>query len=235
MKARGLTRACPVCGTENDDLAVVCSSCKGYIQAKVDTLDLFQTIWGLMESPSVTFRRIALAGSKNYIVPLTVLFGVALVYALLWNANYGVREPQLATILGLGILAGPVLGTVVFLVLSRFLAIVTPLGGRKVTSRNAFAMLAYAVVPVVLSLIIIFPIEIAVFGIYLFDTNPPPIVLNPLAYVVLIGLDGIAALWSVVLVWTGIRVMAGCSPGVAVVLTAACLAAVGALFLIPLR
>ncbi len=235
MKARGLTRACPVCGTENDDLAVVCSSCKGYIQAKVDTLDLFQTIWGLMESPSVTFRRIALAGSKNYIVPLTVLFGVALVYALLWNANYGVREPQLATILGLGILAGPVLGAVVFLVLSRFLSVVTPLGGRKVTPRNAFAMLAYAVVPVVLSLIIIFPIEIAVFGIYLFDTNPPPIVLNPLAYVVLIGLDGIAALWSVVLVWTGIRVMAGCSPGVAVVLTAACLAAVGALFLIPLR
>lgn len=235
MKARGLTRACPVCGTENDDLTVVCSSCKGYIQAKVDTLDLFQTIWGLMESPSATFRRIALAGSKNYIVPLTVLFGVALVYALLWNGNYGVREPQLATILGLGILAGPVLGAVVFLVLSRFLSVVTPLGGRKVTPRNAFALLAYAVVPVVLSLIIIFPIEIAVFGIYLFDTNPPPIVLNPLAYVVLVGLDGIAALWSVVLVWTGIRVMAGCRRGVAVVLTAACVAAVGALFLIPLR
>lgn len=235
MKARGLTRACPVCGTENDDLAVVCSSCKGFMQAKVDTLDLFQTIWGLMESPSATFRRIALAGTKNYIVPLTVLFGIALTYALLWHGNYGVLEPRLTTILGIGLLAGPVLGVVVFLFLSRFLALVTPVGGRKVAPRNAFALLAYGAVPIVLSLIIIFPIEIAVFGIYLFDTNPPPIVLNPMGYILLVGLDGIAVVWSSVLIWIGIRVMAGAGRGVALVLTAACLAAVCALFLIPLR
>jgi hypothetical protein len=224
-----------VCGTENDDLAVVCTSCKGYIQAKVDTLDLFQTIWRLMDSPSATFRRIALSGTKNYVVPLTIAFGVALAYALLWHGNYGVREPQLATILGIGLLAGPVLGTILFLLLSRFLSLVTPMGGRKVSPRNAFALLAYGVVPVVLSLIIIFPIEIAVFGVYLFDTNPPPIVLNPMAFIVLVGLDGIAAVWSAVLVWTGIRVMSGCGRGFALMLSAACLAAVFALFLIPLR
>ena len=235
MNRIGLTRTCPVCGTQNDDLAVVCSSCKGYVQAKVVTLDLFQTIWGLMESPSATFRRIALAGTKNYVGALTVLFGVALAYALLWHANYGVVEPRLVTILGMGLIAGPVIGGTVILVLARVLSVLTPAAGRKVSPRNAFALLGYAAVPVVMSLVIIFPIEIAVFGIYLFDINPPPIVLNPMAYIILVGLDGIAVIWSAVLVWIGIRVMAGCSRLAALFLTVVCLAATGALFLIPLR
>ncbi len=235
MNPAGLTRACPVCGTQNDDLAVVCSSCKGYVQAKVGTLDLFQTIWGLMESPSATFRRIALAGTKNYVLALTALFGVALVYALLWHASYGVIEPGLLTIIGIGLLAGPAIGGILFFVLARVLSVVTPAVGRKVSARNAFALLAYGVVPIVLSLVIIFPIEIAVFGIYLFDPNPPPIVLNPMAYIVLIGLDGIAAIWSAALIAIGIRVMAGCRTSVAWLLTAVCCGAAGALFLIPLR
>jgi hypothetical protein len=130
---------------------------------------------------------------------------------------------------------GPVLGAVLFFVLARFLTLVTPMGGRKVGTRNAFALLAYSVVPVVLSLVFIFPIEIAVFGVYLFDTNPPPIVLNPMAYIVLVGLDGIAALWSAVLAWIGIRVMSGSGRGFALVLTAVCFVAVLALFFIPLR
>jgi hypothetical protein len=234
MKAIAGTRACPVCGTENDDFAVVCVSCKGYIQAKVDTLDLFQTIWGLTESPGTTFRRIGLAGSKNYVVLLTFAFGIALVYALLWHGNYGVREPQLITLLGIGLLVGPVLGVALFFVLSRLLSAVSRLTGRKITGRNAFALFAYAASPVVLSLVIVFPIEIAVFGVYLFDNNPPPIVLNPLAFIVLGGLDVIAGAWSVVLLGIGIRVMGGGNRLMSVVLTAVVSAAILSLFLIRL-
>jgi len=224
-----------VCGTENDDLAVVCTSCKGYIQAKVDTLDLFHTMWGLMESPSTTFRRIALAGTKNYAILLTVAFGVAMAYGLLWHGNYGVREPQLTTILGMGLLAGPVLGVIAFVVLSRLIRLLSPLGGRKISARNGFALLAYSGVPVVMTLVVLFPIEIAVFGVYLFDVNPPPLVLNPLAYIVLVGLDGIAAVWSAVLLGIGIRVMAGSRGWFAALLAVICVAALLALFLVPLR
>lgn len=234
MKASGGTRACPVCGTENDDFAVVCVSCKGYIQAKVDTLDLFQTIWGLTESPGATFRRIALAGSKNYVLPLTFVFGIALVYALLWHANYGVREPQLTTLLGIGLLVGPVLGVILFIVLSRLLSAVSRITGRKITARNSFALFAYAATPIVLSLVIVFPLEIAVFGVYLFDNNPPPMVLNPIAFIVLAGLDLIAAVGSVVLLGIGIRVMAGCGRFMSGLLAVVATAAVLSLFLIRL-
>ena len=227
-------RACPVCGTENDDFAVVCVSCKGYIQAKVDTLDLFQTIWGLIESPGPTFRRIGLASSKNYVLPLTFAFGIGLVYALLWRSNYGVREPQLTTLLGIGLVVGPVLGGLLFWVLSRILSAVSRATGRKISQRNAFALFAYAAAPVVISLVIVFPLEIAVFGVYLFDANPPPMVLNPLAFIVLGGLDVIAAVWFVVLLGIGIRVMGGCSRITSALLAAVFAAMVVALFFIPL-
>ena len=223
-----------MCGTENDDFAVVCVSCKGYIQAKVDTLDLFRTIWGLIESPGSTFRRIALAGSKNYVLPLTFAFGIALVYAMLWRGNYGVREPQLTTLLGIGVVAGPVLGGILFWVLSRILSAVSRATGRKIAKRNAFALFAYAASPVVLSLVIVFPLEIAVFGVYLFDNNPPPIVLNPAAFVVLAGLDVIASVWFVVLLGIGIRVMGGGSRIMSGVLAGVFAAMIVALFFIPL-
>ena len=89
--------------------------------------------------------------------------------------------------------------------------LVSRVTGRKIAPRNAFALFAYAATPIVLSLVIVFPIEIAVFGVYLFDTNPPPMVLNPIAFIVLVGLDvhrgGVVGRC---LLGIGIRVMAGC-------------------------
>ena len=80
---------CRVCGTENDDLAVVCRSCKSFVQGKVDTLNLFETMWGLLEAPSRTFKKIAIARTKNYILPLSALCGVAAAYAAFWAYQIG--------------------------------------------------------------------------------------------------------------------------------------------------
>ena len=95
---------CPVCGTENGDLDTVCRSCKGFIQAKVDTLDLFSTAWGLMDQPRRTFRRIALAKTKNYVILLSAGIGIALVYLYFWHWHLAVRFPSLITLLGIGLL-----------------------------------------------------------------------------------------------------------------------------------
>ncbi|MBP1655504.1 MAG: hypothetical protein H6Q31_105 [Bacteroidetes bacterium] len=228
-------KRCPTCGTENDEFAVVCVSCKGFIQSKVDTLDLFHTIWGLFESPAETFRRIGLARVKNYVILLTIGFGIALAYMLFWNANFGVAAPNLTTIIGLGLLVGPVLGLLVVGTLALLVTLVAPKLGGSLKFRNGFAVLAYAAVPVVMTLVVVFPIELGVFGIYLFDNNPPPIVLNPVAFIVLTGIDGVAACWSLVLSGIGIRVVAGLSPLWSVAFVVVCAAAIGALFLIPLR
>lgn len=202
---------CTVCGTQNDALAIVCSSCKSFLQTKVDNLNLFETLWGLMESPGATFRRIALARHKNYTVLLSSLLGCSLLFGVVWYKALGASFANLAMLVLSGLVAGPPLGTA-FVVLLAFL--IRTLGktfGGKGSFKNLFAVIAYASSPVVYSLVLVFPIEIAIFGMYLFGNNPPPAVINPALYYVLIGLDGAALLWSWVLLAAGVTVALGVS------------------------
>ncbi len=195
---------CPVCGTENNDLDIVCRSCKGFMQAKVDNLDLFSTIWGIFESPRKTFRRVAIARHKNYVIVLSAVFGMALVFTYFWHWQIALTIPSLPTIIGLGVLAGPFAGNLVIAIAALVVRTLLRLGGTHIVYRNARAVLAYAAVPVVLSFVLLFPLEIGIFGVYFFDNNPPPIVINPPAYFGLIGLDTLAGAWSMLLVVVGV-------------------------------
>ena len=80
---------CRVCGAENGDLALTCGKCKSYLQAKVDTLDLFATAWGILESPARTFKRVVLAKRKNYVVLLSVFLGIGAMAAAVSYQNLG--------------------------------------------------------------------------------------------------------------------------------------------------
>lgn len=218
---------CPVCGFENDDLAVVCPSCKSYVQGKVDTLNLFETIWGLMESPGRTFKKIALARTKNYVIALAALAGIAAVYAAFWSMEIGRSIDGLPAILGIGAAVGVPAGILGLLLLSLLLRLGARLSGGAGTLRNVFAVSAYAATPVVLSLVIVFPVEIALFGVYLFDRNPSPMVLKPVPYVVLGAIDALAFFWSAALLAVGLTVAAGLGRGRAALLAAAAAVIVG--------
>jgi hypothetical protein len=200
---------CPVCGAENDAFASVCTSCKAFVQAKVDNLDLFRTIWGLLESPRATFRRIGLAREKNYVYALSGLSGIAFVYAIMWYRNLGAKIPELTVLLGIGLAAGLVAGIILVFFFAWILMKLGRLVGGKASFRNMRAVTAYAFVPVVASLVCIFPLEVAIFGRYFFDANPPPMVINPVAYIVLLAFDAAAVFWSFVLLVIGTSVAAG--------------------------
>ncbi len=221
---------CSVCGAQNDDLATVCSSCKSYLQAKVDTLDLFSTMWGLFESPRRTFKRIVLARHKNYVLLLSALAGVSAAYAILWYRNLGRYFDNVLVIVGVGLVTGPLLGILVTLLISGIVRIAGNALGGKATVRNTFAVMAYSSVPVVLSLVFVFPVEVAIFGRYFFENNPPPIVINPAAYIALLGLDAIAVIWSWLLLIEGNLVCYGFSRVKSVILAIAlvCLTGAGA-------
>jgi hypothetical protein len=200
---------CPICGTENDTFASVCTSCKAFVQAKVDNLDLFRTIWGLLEAPHSTFRRIGLAREKNYVLALSALSGIALVYAIMWYRNLGARIPELLMLLAIGVAAGLVAGIILVMLFAWILTTFGRLAGGKASFRNMRAVTAYALVPVVASLVVIFPLEVAIFGKYFFDANPPPMVMNPIVYLALLAFDAAALLWSFVLLVIGTEVAAG--------------------------
>jgi hypothetical protein len=219
---------CTVCGEENDDLSVVCVRCRSFLQSKVDTLDLFHTIWSLMYAPGSAFRRIVLSRNKNYSLLLSSLLGIALVYSVAWFKNLGRTLPNLFGVLAAGFVAGPLAGLLFVFLFSLIMVWLGKVLGGKAVRRNMFAVVAYASFPIVLTLVFVFPIEVAIFGAYLFDNNPPPLVINPAAYVTLLGLDALGVLWSWLLVVEGAIVAHGFTRGRALLLTAMLLALTGA-------
>jgi hypothetical protein len=176
---------------------------------KVDTLDLFSTMWMLMEAPRHAMKRIIMARNKNYVYFLSALFGISIVYTVMWYRNLGKSFHDLFILLLGGLLAGPVVGILSALLLSVVLSVFARLLGGKATVRNTLAVVAYSTVPIVFSLVFVLPVEVGVFGLSFFDNNPSPLVLKPVEYVILIGLDILATMWSWFLLIEGIVVANG--------------------------
>jgi hypothetical protein len=187
---------------------------------KVDNLNLFETLWSLMEDPRPAFRRIALARHKNYVILLSCLLGMAIVYLVVWLKTLGARFPDIALLVGAGFVVGPFAGVLFTFLFSFLVHRVGRLLGGTGSYRNVRAAVVYAMVPIVYSLVLVFPIEIALFGPYFFSDNPPPLVINPVAYIVLLGFDAAAMLWSLALLIEGTVVVHGFSRGKAAVLAA---------------
>jgi hypothetical protein len=200
---------CSVCGKENDDLAVICTSCRGFLQSKVDAINLFETFWQLAESPVIAFKKIVLARHKNYVLFLGALVGMSIFFAFLWHINAGNYFENVLVLLGLGGLAGIPFGLLFTTLLAGFIVIAVRWMGGKATLQNARAVATYAGMPLILSLVVVLPLEVAVFGREFFGSNPPPLALNPVAYLGLLAFDALAALWAIVLLYKGVKVLSG--------------------------
>jgi hypothetical protein len=194
---------CPVCGAENESLAITCRSCKAFLQAKVDTLDLFASVWGLIESPRATMRKIVLSTHKNYVLLLSALAGIAALLAFAMWRELG-RGVELGTIFMLSTLLGIVGGVAMNYLLGSFLIQVSRILSGRGSLRNTRAVLAYSCVPLVFWLVVFVPIEFGIFGKYLFEGNPSPAVLHPVPYYVLLALEIGLGLWGLFLLATGL-------------------------------
>ncbi len=201
---------CTVCGGTNDDLATTCAACHSFLQAKVDTIDLFSTIWGLIERPGPTMKKIVLAKHKNYVFVLLTLLGMALSLAFFSYLQLGRLFPY-GGLIGLGVAAGPLVGLIFGLLAGLLAGIITRLLGGKGTAKNLRAVLAFGAVPIVLLLVIVYPVEFGVFGKFLFDHNPPPEVYEPTLHYALLALNIIGLLWAVTLYGTGLAVASSIS------------------------
>ncbi len=186
---------CTVCGKENSDLDTTCFSCKSFLQGRVDALNLFETIWGLVDTPRATFRRIVLARHKNYAIVLSFFSGIALFFDVAWLRHLGDRFGELVTLVGTGFVLGPILGVVAIGIGSIVFRGVSRIWGGKATRRNMFAALAYAFVPLSLGLVFVIPLQFAIFGMDFFGTNPPPGIIKPVEYYLLLGLKSVLWIW----------------------------------------
>ncbi len=197
---------CTVCLTDNDPFETICLRCGGFLQNRIPNLNLFETLWGILESPAKTFRKITLAEHKNFSLFLFSLFGVSVSFTAFWYYQLGNRFSSLPELLIYAFAMGLVGGGVVPPFITLLYHAVGRLFGRNATYRTGYSILAYSTTPVVLSLVFILPIELMTFGMFLFTANPHPFVIKPTSYVVLVVFDVLVALWAIWLVVRGTKI-----------------------------
>lgn len=198
---------CPVCQKANHHLAPICEFCGCFLQQKIDNLNLFEMMWRMVESPRRAFQTIARARHKNYMIVLSSLAGVGFAFTLFWFLNVGDILTDLISLVAYGVSFGLFLGPIFILFFSIFVKLVTLFNRTKVRFRNIYSVSSYALMPVVATVFSLLPIELLTFGVYMFSRNPSPYTLKPFSYVIILGLDGLCALWTVILFVMGMRVL----------------------------
>lgn len=198
---------CGVCHAENHHLAVTCVSCGGFLQNRAENLDLFVTSWGVIERPRQAFHTIAISRHKNYAALLSAFSGIGMAFLIFWVVKAGEHADNLLNLLIAGLVAGPVLGILVMLLITLLGVFASRLLGSPIGARNAFAVTAYALIPVALSVILVLPVEVLTFGQYFFTRNPSPYALKPLSAIMLFSLDGICVAWTLILFVVGYSVL----------------------------
>ncbi|MCI0705880.1 MAG: YIP1 family protein [Ignavibacteriae bacterium] len=198
---------CSVCQFENDDFAVTCKNCKGFLQNRIPNLDLFETTWGVIESPRAAFRKIAIAEHKNFVLLLFGLFGIGLSFTALWQFELGDRFSTLLDLIVFAIVSGPGVGVLVSVFLGIAYHVLAKIVGGKASFRTSVGAFAYSLTPILISIFLVLPIELMTFGIYMFTLNPHPYVLKPLSYTLLIGFDSLVTVWAIVLLVVGTAVV----------------------------
>ena len=181
---------CQVCETDNLDLAVRCSSCGSILQDSVKALDLFTTIFNIWRYPDVTLRKIILASHRNYSLVLAALEGIGLSFLTLYIVKaadiYSVQFGRLLVI-------GSILGFVVFLPAVYAFGAVSFVALRVWRSgaslKGFLSSIIYALHPLALWAVLLVPMQVAVFGSFLFSNNPSPQVINPVSFYFLAFLD----------------------------------------------
>ncbi|MGA9406460.1 MAG: Yip1 family protein [Bacteroidota bacterium] len=198
--------SCPVCANPNDDLRTVCVQCGSFLQDRIPNLDFFSTLWQLVESPKDAFHKIIKAEHKNYVLFLMLFLGIGVSFTLLWARHAGNEFDNLIYLL----LLGYVLGIGIALPVGGLMAVMVHLllklfGGRGVM-KNTYAVFGWSLIPIMLSVSIILPIELASIGLRLFSTNPSPMEIKPVVYIVLMFFDVFTVLWSINLARVGLSI-----------------------------
>jgi hypothetical protein len=195
---------CKSCGSENPYYEVICSNCHSFLKERIFNIDLWHTIEELIESPVKAFRRIIQSEHKNFISLMFVvtafkLFINSIFISLLLFKNERAVNFFIARFLyfSCGMLA-------LFLILSIFSLLTIKSWGVRGRFKDLFSILTYSMMPYSFAAIILFPIEIIIFGEYLFSVNPSPYIIKPFLAWTLTGIELVLILWSLSLTASGI-------------------------------
>ncbi len=197
---------CSVCHHFNEELALKCSSCGSIIQDKVPSFDFFAMIWMLIESPKQALKKIVIAEHKNFVLLQSLFFGIALIFALMWAQKSGDNYDNLLLLLIFGSVLGVFVGIPVFFIISGAIHFTSKLFRGIGHWRETYGVIGWSLMPIMISTVIILPLEFATIGLYFFSSNPSGYEVKPVIFIILFGFDCLLVAWSLILGSIGISI-----------------------------
>ncbi len=195
-------QVCGSCKTENSFYSINCKSCNAFLRAKIVNIDLWDTLWKLLESPVKTAETLIQSEHKNFTITILILAGIKIGISLLAVSNaFFLFDEEILSSLNFIIIC-----TIFFVILlfavSYAITSLNKIFGIDNRFKDNLSIYSYSFLPIVLTLMILSPIQLALFGIYWFSFNPSPILFKPMAAYVMIFLEGLFYLWSLILLIT---------------------------------
>jgi hypothetical protein len=195
---------CKSCGSENPFYEIICKKCHSFLREKISNIDLWNTVSGLIDTPVRTFKIIIQSEHKNFISLIFILAAFKLFITSVFM-SLSVFRNENATNLFLPRLFYFSSGFLVLIILiSVVLFLILKKGSVQTRFKDIFAVLTYSFIPYSFAAIILFSIEMIIFGGDLFSVNPSPYVIkNFLAWFLTI-IEFLLILWSLFLLISGI-------------------------------
>jgi hypothetical protein len=192
---------CPNCNSENPFYNFVCSKCRIYLRDRVYNLDLWSTISSVIETPSKAFKTIILSEHKNFIFFILLFIG----FKYLINARFVsmISLGDFQSTIGLQFSYLIILGVtlIYFLIFSFLYSLSGKAFNIHLRFKDTFALILYSQVPYLFGLIILFALELVIFGDYLFSKNPTPFTIKSSLSYLFFALEIAIVIWSIFLVF----------------------------------
>lgn len=190
---------CKNCSAENPLYTHICVSCKYYLRDRVVNIDIWETIGKIIEDPSEAFKKIIYAEHKNFILFLTVLFGLRILIISRFVSLILAEEHSSASPLFLSFLISLISVFLIFTIISSITTLVLNKNDYNVRFKDVYTLNVYSNLPNYFAVTFLFILELVVFGEYLFSNNPNPFQVKPtIAYTFLTVELGLI-IWSLAL------------------------------------
>lgn len=195
---------CKNCESENPFYVLICVKCKSYLRERIYNIDLWSTIAQLIESPSKGFKSIIFSEHKNFLILIILLVsgkffidGMFLnLFSLKENAKISNYIFNYLIILGLTFVLITVFSFLVKIIIKKYV---------QTRFADNFSIISYSFLPHVFGFLSLLPIELILYGGYLFSAEPSPFLIKETLAYVMLGFEGVIILWSFFLTFWAIK------------------------------
>lgn len=189
-------QVCSHCASINSLYAMNCSSCQFVLRNKISNIDLWDTIFLIIESPKEAFTKIVQSEKKNFIFFLALFAGFKffinahfIAVVLNWNLPFNFTSGFYFSVVLL----------ILTLLLSYILRLLLHPEKTNTRLKDHFASVIYSFIPLILALLVLQVSEFVIFGENLLNKEPSPFLIQISFAYLFLGLELASIIWSTII------------------------------------